>query len=327
MIQFLVHDNRDTVAAAVVLLAALLLPLLTYAAEERADAPVPVKLFTVPDFTEGVVFDRDDMGYISSGKFVYRFTLDGNHDIWAETGGANGHKILPDGTHLLCDRSHRAVLRLSKDGKLLNPPAAKLFEGKPLQAPNDLTIDIANRGFYFTDPENSDLEHPIGAVYFCDALDGTGKIRRIDQGLPYPNGIVLSPDGKRLLLGESLTNRVYVYDVLGPGKVGERRLFANLPQANPAKKQTANMPDGMCLDAAGNLYVAHFGMHNVHVLDPDGKLIKSLESGNLATSNVAFGGPNRDQLFVTGALGAMGKSEGAVFRIDVGAKGLRLLTD
>src|SRR5690348_13512510 len=72
-------------------------------------AAQPVRLFTVPEFTEGVVFDRDGTGYISSGKYVYRFTLDGKHEVWAETGGANGHKILADGTHLLCDRSQKAV--------------------------------------------------------------------------------------------------------------------------------------------------------------------------------------------------------------------------
>jgi gluconolactonase len=328
MIQLLVHEHRETLAAAVVLLAAVVvLPLLACAVDKPADspAPAPVKLFTVPEYTEGVVFDRDGVGYISSRKVVYRFTLDGKREVWAETGAANGHKILPDGTHLLCDGSHRAVLRLSKDGKLLDPPAAKLFEGKPFEGPNDLTLDLANGGFYFTDPENSNLEHLIGVVYYCDAFDGTGKITRVDTGMAYPNGIVLAPDGKRLYVDESLTNRVHVYDVLAPGKVGPRRIFADLPKLDPKKDQILNLPDGMCLDAAGNLYVAHFGMRNVHVLDPSGKLIKTLESGNLTTSNVAFGGPNYDQLFVTGALGAMNKSEGAVFRIDLGVKGLRLL--
>src|SRR5688572_23637216 len=90
----------------------------------------PVRLVTLPAYTEGVVFDRDGNGYCSHDKTVTRFTLDGTHETWAETGGPNGHKILADGTHLLCDRSHRAVLRLSADGKLLDAPAAKAFDGK-----------------------------------------------------------------------------------------------------------------------------------------------------------------------------------------------------
>jgi gluconolactonase len=285
----------------------------------------PVRLVTLPAYTEGVVFDRDGNGYCSHDRTVTRFTLDGTHETWAETGGPNGHKILADGTHLLCDRSHKAVLRLSPDGKLLAAAAAKAFDGKPLQGPNDLTLDPRNGGFYFTDPEHSSLENPTGAVYFVDATDGTGVVHLVDQGLAYPNGIVLSPDGKRLYLGESQRNRVHVYDVLAPGKVGPRRLFAELPVADKAAGQIDNQPDGMCLDAAGNLYVAHYGMQRVQVLDPSGKLVASLPGGNLTTSNVAFGGPKLDQLFVTGALSPAEGSMGAVFRLDLGVKGQRVL--
>ena len=283
-----------------------------------------VRFLTFPDFTEGVVFDREGNGYISHGKTVGRFTLDGKHEIWAETGGPNGHKILPDGTHLLCDVVHRAVLHLSRDGKILGNAAGE-FEGKPLLGPNDLSLDLANGGFYFTDPEGSDATHLIGAVYYVASTDGKGKLTRVDYGMAYPNGIVLSPDGKRLFVDESLTNQVHIYNVLGPGKVANRRVFADLPRADKAKEQIANLPDGMCLDVAGNLYVAHFGMGRVEVLDPNGKLIASYEVGTLSTSNVAFGGPNMDQLFVTGALGQIRKSEGALFRLDLGVKGQALL--
>ena len=285
----------------------------------------PVRLVTLPAYTEGIVFDREGNGYCSHDKTVTRFTLDGTHQTWAETGGPNGHKILADGTHLLCDRSHKAVLRLSPDGKLLEPAAAKIFDGKPLQGPNDLTLDSRNGGFYFTDPENSSVEKPIGAVYYVDATDGTGTVRLVDQGLAYPNGIVLSPDGKRLYLGESQRNRVHVYDVLAPGKVGPRRLFTELPVADKAAGQIDNQPDGMCLDADGNLYVAHYGMQRVQVLGPSGNLVASLPGGNLTTSNVAFGGPKLDQLFVTGALSPAEGSKGAVFRLDLGVKGQGVL--
>ena len=289
-----------------------------------ADAPSatpPVRLFEVPEYTEGVVFDRDGNGYVSSGAVVYRFAPDGKPAVWAETGGPNGHKILADGTHLLCDRSQRAVLHLAADGKLLGK-AAEAFDGKPLSAPNDLTVDAANGGFYFTDPNETDDNPGGGNLFYVDAAR---KVTRVDQGLAYPNGLALSADGKRLFLGTSLTNSVHVYDVLAPGKLGPRRLFAELPKKDESKGQIENMPDGMCLDAAGNLYVAHFGMRRVHVLDPAGKLTASLESGNLTTSNVAFGGARGDQLFVSGALGKLGGSKGAVFRLDLGVKGHPLL--
>jgi gluconolactonase len=80
----------------------------------------------------------------------------------------------------------------------------------------------------------------------------------------------------------------------------------------------------MCLDAAGNLYVAHYGMGQVQVLNPAGKLIARYPGGNLLTSNVAFAGPRFDQLFVTGAIHADG-TPGALYRLDLGVRGLEIL--
>ena len=279
-----------------------------------------VQLFTVPNYCEGVVFDHAGFGYISHGKVITRFSLDGKHETWAETGAPNGHKVLADGTHLVCDASHHAVLRLSADGKLL-PPAATECDGKPLRGPNDLTLDSPNGGFYFSDPGDSGADNPIGTVHY---VDRAGKTHLVDSGLAYPNGIVLTPDGKRLYLAESQKNRVHVYQVQSPGKVGERQVFALLPQKDTKAGQIDNQPDGMCLDAAGNLYVAHYGMKQVQVLDPHGKLIARYDGGNVTTSNVAFGGPNMEQLFITGGLGAEAGG-GGLFRIDLGVKGLVIL--
>ena len=128
-----------------------------------------VQLFTVPKYCEGVVFDHRGNGYISHGKTITRFRLDGSHQTWAETGAPNGHKVLADGTHLVCDASHHAVLHLSAYGQPLEP-ASKECNGKPLRGPNDLTLDTPNGGFYFTDPGGSSKEEPIGTVHYVDKL-------------------------------------------------------------------------------------------------------------------------------------------------------------
>ncbi len=280
----------------------------------------PVQVLTVPGYCEGVVFDKEGRGYISWDKSITQFTLDGKHHVWAETGAPNGHKILADGTHLVCDASQHAVLHLSADGKLL-PHASKECDGKPLRGPNDLTLDAPHGGFYFTDPGDSGKDKPIGTIHF---VDGKGKTHLVDGGYAYPNGIVLTPDGKRLYVGESQHNRVWVFEVLSPGKVGPKKLLANLPVKDEAAGQIDNQPDGMCLDKAGNLYVAHYGMRQVQVLDPTGKLVARYPGGNLTTSNVAFGGPKHDQLFVTGALGDS-ENRGGLFRLDLGVPGLVIL--
>jgi len=212
------------------------------------------------------------------------------------------------------------VLHLAADGRQLDP-ASKECDGKPLRGPNDLTLDTPNGGFYFSDPGGSSLANPIGTMHY---VDKAGKTTLLDDGLAFPNGIVLTPDGKRILMGESQKNRILVYDVTEPGKVGEPKVFAELPAKEAGTPQIDNQPDGMCLDAAGNLYVAHYGMKQVQVLDPTGKLIRRYEGGNITTSNVAFGGPNMDQLFITGGIGPEA-GEGGLFRIDLGVKGLVIL--
>jgi gluconolactonase len=129
---------------------------------------------------------------------------------------------------------------------------------------------------------------------------------------------VIRPGGRELLVAESKRNRILVFPVLGPGKLGEYRVLINLPQKGTG--QIDNQPDGIALDAEGNLFVAHYGMRQVQVVSPAGKLIRRYPGGNLTTSNVAFAGPNMDQLYLTGG------EPGALFRLDLsGAKGLVIL--
>ncbi|HMC10504.1 MAG TPA: SMP-30/gluconolactonase/LRE family protein [Pirellulaceae bacterium] len=285
-----------------------------------ADQVKTIEMFRVPRYCEGVCFDHAGNGYISWDKSITKFSLDGKNSVWAETGAPNGHKILADGTHLVCDASQHAVLRLDAEGKLMHSASSEC-DGKVLRGPNDLTLDKPNGGFYFSDPGGSSTENPIGTIHY---VDKAAKTHLLDDGLAFPNGIVLTPDGKKLYLAESQKNCVHVYEVTAPGKLGPRTKFADLPAKAAGTPQIDNQPDGMCLDAAGNLYVAHYGMKQVQVLDPSGKLIRQYDGGNITTSNVAFGGPKMDQLFITGGIGPEA-GEGGLFRIDLGVKGLVIL--
>jgi gluconolactonase len=284
------------------------------------DAVKPVKVAEVPGYCEGIVFDKSGAGYVSDTQHgaIYKVTVgDGKTSLWASTPAPNGHKILADGTHLVCDKG--AVLHLDAAGRKLKDAASEC-DGKPLRSPNDLTIDPKG-GFYFTDPGGSDAKNPIGTVHY---VDPQGKTHLIAGGLAFPNGIVLRPDGKTLLVGESEYNRVLAFEVLGPGKLGAKKIFATLPAKHG--DQINNAPDGMTLDEDGNLFVAHYGMHTVQVLSPAGKLLRSYPGGNLTTSNVAFAGPGMDQLFITGALADEKTSKGALWRLDLeGVHGLKLL--
>jgi gluconolactonase len=278
----------------------------------------PIEVARFRSHAEGIAFDSSGYAYISHGRFISRVSLDGKRTIWAETGAPNGHKILADGTHLVCDRSRRAVLHLDAQGKLIGNASSEC-DGKPLLEPNDLTLDPKG-GFYFTDSGES--REPVGMIHF---VDSQGKTHAAATGLHFPQGIVLRPDGKTLLVAESLRNRILSYDVLAPGKLGPMKVFASLPPKQSG--QIDNQPDGMCLDQHGNLYIAHNGMKVVEVLSRKGRLIRQFPAGALTASDVAFGGPKLDQLFITGGLGAPGQSEGVLFRFDLRSeKGLPLPT-
>jgi gluconolactonase len=299
--------------------ASLALTTLLLAAELPSDKDTqPVKQLEVHAYCEGVVFDHEGRGYISHGDRVTQFTVNGKSRRWAVTGAPNGHKVLADGTHLVCDASRHAVLRLDAEGRFLGN-SSEHCHGTPLRGPNDLTLDTPNGGFYFTDPGQSGINNLIGTLHY---VDKSGVTHLVADGFAFPNGVVLTPDGKRILMAESQKNRVLEFPVMSPGKVGSLKVLAELPKKTG--EQIDNQPDGMCLDAAGNLYVAHYGMKQVQVLDPQGKLIRRYGGGNMTTSNVAFGGPKHDQLFVTGGLGAEAGA-GGLFRLDLGVKGLVIL--
>ncbi|MEX0715716.1 MAG: SMP-30/gluconolactonase/LRE family protein [Planctomycetaceae bacterium] len=274
----------------------------------------PRVLFELPRFGEGLAFDRAGNGYVSCDGRVLRFTPAGEHAAWAETGGTPwGHDVKPDGTHLVCDPKRKAVLHLDAEGNELGIASAGLPDF-PLRFPNDVCADV-DGGFYFTDPsdEGSD-ENPIGRLYH---VDERGRTRLIDSGLAYPNGLLLAPDGIRLFVAECWHNRIHVYRLAGPGRPVSKRVFADLPTRDGDTEQTDNQPDGLAIDAEGNLHVGHWGMSRVQVLDPSGRLIRSYRTGLVNTANVFLAGPRGDQLIVTGGLRDEPDSPGAVVLFDL----------
>ncbi|MGL5095077.1 MAG: SMP-30/gluconolactonase/LRE family protein, partial [Planctomycetia bacterium] len=217
-------------AAALLFLSAADLP--------ESAAVKPTALLAVPNYCEGVVFDHDGAAYISHRDVVTKIKPDGSAAVWSRTGAPNGHKILPNGFHLVCDASRHAVLMIDPNGEILGDAAASC-DGAALRGPNDLSLDGVDGGFYFTDPGGSGLKNLIGTVHY---VSPGGACSLIDPGLAFPNGIVRTPDGKRLLVAESQKNRVLEYAISAPGKVGERKVFVELP--TKGEGQIDNQPDG-----------------------------------------------------------------------------------
>lgn len=114
------------------------------------------------------------------------------------------------------------------------------------------------------------------------------------EGLAFPNGLALTADQRTLYLVETLTRKVYACAVLDDGGLGPRQDLATLREGGVGG-------DGMALDVAGRLYVAHFGLGTVDIFSPAGEPLGELPAGGANPTNVAFGGPDGQDLYITEA--------------------------
>jgi gluconolactonase len=256
---------------------------------------VPVQVGAFSGYSEGIVFDAAGVAYVSllHRNQVVRLRPGAEPQTWTTVEAPNGHKILRDGTHLVAAK--HGVLHLRRDGTIIDTAAAH-FEGRPLRGPNDIALD-GHGGFYFTDPSQNDADAVArrGQVFYVDARR---SLRLAAADFCYPNGILVRADGRVLYVNDSCTSHVYAFDITAPGGLTNRRIFAALPDSGRAAL------DGMAEDEDGHLFVAHYGVGRVEVLDSAGVLVRRYAAGTPLSSNVAFGGPKLDELFVTGAPGA-----------------------
>jgi len=214
----------------------------------------------------------------------------------------------PDGCLYVTDEGRRAIVRVTPQGEKHDFIAE--FEGARLNGPNDLCFD-ADGNLFFTDPWGSSAEHPIGAVY--GYRWATGKLSQIHSARAFPNGILVR-DG-RVLAAETGTNMIWHYEVTAAGCAEHPEVFCVLPE-----RRTAGLggPDGMAYDEAGNVFVAAYGAGAVYVYDESGDLLERIAVGGERPTNVCFGGPAHDTLYVTV------DDLGAIVEIPVGTRGYTL---
>ena len=137
-----------------------------------------------------------------------------------------------------------------------------------------------------------------------------GEITCLASKLAFPNGLVLPPGKKDLYVAITRKNRILRYVLNEPV---HSTIFCQLSGGWG--------PDGMALDVAGNLYVAHYEGGHVLVLNPQGELVERIAVGGGHPTNVAFGGPDRKTLYVTEV------DTGSVYRFDTDYPGLPLYGD
>jgi gluconolactonase len=207
--------------------------------------------------------------------------------------GSNGLIAGPPGTILLADQGNRSVARLDL-ATLTKTVLATHYCGGRFNSPNDL-VRGPDGTIWFTDPpygleglNQSPLkEQPVNGVY---RLDSDGGVTLAKDGMSFPNGIILSPDGATLYVANSDPERpvILAMPILADGSLGPEDVFADMTEA--ARQGLHGLPDGMAIDVAGNLFAT--GPGGVHIFSAGGAQLGRIDTGG-PIANCAFGEDGR----------------------------------
>src|SRR6201985_2008654 len=240
-------------------------------------------------FIEGPSFDKDGNLYIVDIPFgrIFRIAPDKTWTLVVEYDGwPNGLKIAADGRILVADYKHGIMecdAKAGGTGKVLTSRNSESFRGC-----NDLHV-ASNGDIYFTDQGQTGLHDPSGRVF---RLSPQGRLGWLVATRISPNGLVLDPTEKVLFVAMTRDNAVWRMPLMKDGSVAKVGRFCSLFGTSG--------PDGMTMDKAGRLFVAHASLGHVFVFAPNGELIARIKScTGPSCTNVAIGGKNGDRLYVT----------------------------
>jgi len=232
-------------------------------------------------------------------------------------GNSNGNTFDYQGRQIACEHGNRRVLRYEYNGK--TTVLADKFDGKPLNAPNDVIVHPNDGSIWFTDPgygslmdyEGNRVRESAGSVqpYQKEAIyriDGqSGAITKVADQPFKPNGLCFSHDYRKMYVADTgashydaAKNIIWQYDVDG-ATLKNPRTFADM-----TLNGKSGFSDGIRCDEDGNVWSSAGwvgdGYDGVHIFAPDGARIGQIRLPEIC-SNVCFGGSKRNRLFMTGS--------------------------
>ena len=237
-----------------------------------------------PRWRDGLLW-FSDMG----DKLVRTVDLDGNvAEVVRVEARPSGLGWLPDGRLLVVAMNDMAVMRLEPDGTLVLHADISSLASAPC---NDMVVD--SRGNAYVGNPGYDMRNPPDPLPAAELVlvrpDGSAEV--VDRELVFPNGPVVTPDGRTLIVAETMGRRLTAFTIDEDGRLSDRRLFADLGRRGP---------DGIALDSEGCVWFADaFGDACVRVRE-GGEVTDVIETGRGCFA-CALGGPEgRTLLLLTG---------------------------
>jgi len=237
-------------------------------------------------------------------RTIYRWKAQGGRSKFLENSGytgrlpysdepsSNGMTLDGQGNLLLCEHGDRRIALLPLGQKSGKRTLTDNFQGKRYNSPNDV-VTAPDGSLYFTDPPFGLLGKDKGPDPARE-LAFTGVFRRAPDGqvtaevtdVARANGLAFSPDGRTLYVSnaDSLRPVILAYEVGKNGKLGKSRTFFDM--ASLPKIRFKEVPDGLKVDQAGNVYAA--GVGGLLILSPQGQLLGTIDPGEVV-ANCAWG--------------------------------------
>ena len=205
---------------------------------------------------------------------------------------------MPDGSLLVVKMQARQVWRRWPDGRLtLHADLSGIHKFLS----NDMVVDGQGRAYVgdfgfdlhgdlrTRGPEAVLADHATTAIV---RIDPDGSVQVAADGLHFPNGTVITPDGKTLICGETLAAQLTAFDVGADGALSNRRQWAST---------APRIPDGICLDAEGAVWIANPLGPDCARIGAGGAVLDVVETGELNTFACMLGGPEGKHLFIMAA--------------------------
>lgn len=232
-----------------------------------------------PRWHEGRLYFSD-----MHARTVNAIDMNGRAEVIAEVAASpSGLGWLPDGRMLVVSMYDRRLLRLDNGALKLHADLSALASCHC----NDMVVDGGGRAYvgnFGSDLFAGAPQKPAELIM----VEPDGSARVVARDLMFPNGMVIPPEGKTLIVGESMSHRLTQFDIAADGSLTGQRVWAELGDA---------VPDGIALDAEDAVWVASPFTHELLRVKRGGEVTERIKRDQMPIA-CALGGPHRRTLFL-----------------------------